>query len=58
MPEILKNINLIITENDYSDIKEYNFVKENLERSGFKLTYSKAGGWGPCQKNFFEVWKK
>jgi len=58
MPTILNNIKLIITENDYKYINHYNFIKENLNKNGFKIVYSKSGGWGPCQTNFFEVWKK
>lgn len=58
MPNILDNIKLVITENDYNDINHYNFIKKFLEDKGFKIVYSKSGGWGPCQKNFFEVWKK
>ena len=58
MPEILKNINLIIMENDYWDINRKNFIDKVLKENGFYVVYSKEGGWGPCFKNFFEVWKK
>lgn len=58
IPEILNNIKLIITENDYNDINHYNYIKNELLRNNFISVYSLAGGWGPCYDNFFEVWKK
>ena len=58
MPEILNEINLIIMENDYTDILHKNYVDEVLTNNNFKKDYVEAGGWGPCYNNFFEVWKK
>jgi FkbM family methyltransferase len=58
MPEILDNINLIIMENDYWDIEKKHFIDNILIKQGFYVDYSRAGGWGPCMNNFFEVWKK
>jgi FkbM family methyltransferase len=58
MPEILNNINLIIMENDYSDIENKNYVDEVLTNNNFYIDYSEGGGWGPCSDNFYEVWKK
>jgi FkbM family methyltransferase len=58
MPEILDNIKLIIMENDYHEIEKKNYVDSVLKKNGFYVDYSKAGGWGPCYNNFFEVWKK
>jgi FkbM family methyltransferase len=58
MPEILKPVNLIIMENDYWDINKKNFVDNVLVNNGFYVDYKKDGGWGPCHKNFYEVWKK
>ena len=58
MPEILNGINLIIMENDYWDISKKNYVNDILRNNGFNVVYKKAGGWGPCRKNFFEVWKR
>ena len=58
MPEILKNIKLIIMENDYHDIFKKNYVDEILKYNNFYVDYSESGGWGPCSNNFFEVWKK
>lgn len=58
MPEILQNIKLIIMKNDYSDIAEKKYVNGILERNHFHVDYSHEGGWGPCYKNFYEVWIK
>ena len=58
MPEILDNIKLIITENDYHDITKKQYVDEILTKNNFYVDYSEQGGWGPCYNNFFEVWKK
>ena len=58
MPEILANINLIIMENDYTDITRKQYVDEVLTQNGFNRDYAERGGWGPCTDYFFEVWKK
>jgi len=58
MPEILKNINLILMENDYHNAQHYEYVNNKLKENNFKLNYSQCGGWGPCQSRFYEVWKK
>jgi len=58
IPEILNNIHLIIMENDYWDITHKQYVDNVLTKNGFYRNYVKSGGWGPCQSNFFEVWKK
>ena len=58
MPEILNNINLIIMENDYTDINHKKYIDNVLKKNNFYVDYSEAGGWGPCRTNFFEVWKK
>ena len=57
-PQILENIKLIIMENDYRIYDHYIFVKEKLLENNFEIEYSEAGGWGPCQPNFFEVWTR
>jgi FkbM family methyltransferase len=58
MPEILENINLIIMENDYHDIRKKQYVDDVLQRYNFEVVYVEGGGWGPCSDNFYEVWKK
>ena len=56
MPEILKNVNLIIMENDYHDIEKKKYIDEVMTFHGFIRDYVEPGGWGPCVYNFFEVW--
>jgi hypothetical protein len=58
MPEILTNIELIIMENDYTNISHKEYIDTVLKSAGFMVFYSEQGGWGPCYNNFFEVWKK
>lgn len=57
-PDMLKNINTVITENDYSDIEHKNFVNQVFEKSGLKRVHAQSGGWGPCRDFFYEVWKR
>jgi FkbM family methyltransferase len=56
-PDFFKTFKTIIMENDYNNINHKNAIDENLLQRGFKCVYSRAGGWGPCAKNFFEVWQ-
>ena len=58
MPEILKNIKLIIMENDYFNINHKKYIDTILQINNFTVDYSESGGWGCCYNNFFEVWKK
>jgi FkbM family methyltransferase len=58
MPEILKNISLIIMENDYWDMSHKNYVDDILLKNNFYVDYAECGGWGPCFNKFFEVWKR
>jgi FkbM family methyltransferase len=58
MPEILDNINLIIMENDYHILEQKKYIDNILTKNNFYVDYTESGGWGPCCKNFFEVWKK
>lgn len=57
-PEVLDNIHTIIMENDYKDIDHKTMVNAILGLKGFSRIYHEAGGWGPCQEFFFEVWQK
>lgn len=57
-PEILKHIKLVIIENDFQDIRHLNYVQNQFKKNGLRLVYNEAGGWGPCQKFFYRVWKK
>ena len=58
MPEILKNVNLIIVENDYHDISHKHYVDAILKQHNFYVQYQEAGGWRCFYNNFYEVWKK
>lgn len=58
MPEILDPVKLIIMENDYHDIDHKNAIDRVLGKAGFTSIYQEAGGWGPCQSRFFEVFRK
>ena len=57
-PEILKNIDTVIMENDYVDISHKNFVDSVLRLNGMDVIHQEGGGWGPCINFFFEVWKR
>ena len=62
MPEILDGIELILMENDYSNINHYNYVKQKLEEHDFininTIDYCKVAKKCPCCSYFFQVWKK
>ena len=57
-PEILKNIKLVIIENDFIDIKHKQYVDNLLNKNGLISIYHKSGGQGPCKTYFYEVFKK
>jgi len=59
MPEILNNINLIIMENDYTNITHKQYIDTVLTKHNFYRDYVEHLWWGgmPCSHNFFEVWK-
>lgn len=57
MPEVLNGIQTIIMENDYHVLDHKKYVDQTLESHGFKVDYQEAGGWGPCEDRFFQVWK-
>jgi FkbM family methyltransferase len=58
MPEVLNGIQTIIMENDYHIIDHKNEVDRILRSHQFEVDYQEAGGWGPCENRFFEVWKR
>lgn len=57
-PSILDNIQTIIMENDYYNLPHKHFIDGLMRSAGFSCVYTKAGGWGPCYNNFYEVWAK
>ena len=58
MPEVLDNIQLIIMENDYLKMEEKEYVDNTLKNKNFRRIYKEQGPWGPCQSNFYEIWKR
>lgn len=63
MPEILDNINLILVENDYTNILHKKYVDDVLIKNNFYRDYVESGHNNvsqkhPCKKNFYEVWKR
>lgn len=57
-PNVLKNINTVIIENDFTDIQHLLYVQDLFVRNGLYCVYNQAGGWGPCSDQFYQVWKK
>jgi FkbM family methyltransferase len=57
-PTILNGINLVVMENDYRVLEHKQFINHLLEVQGFKRVFYQAGGWGPCQECFWEVWQR
>jgi hypothetical protein len=55
---LLDDVNLVITENDYLDRTHYEEVRARLIAHGFQPAYNRAGGWGPCYNEFYQVWRK
>lgn len=56
--DILSGINLIIMENDYLNLKSKNNLDKILLDNNFYLEYNESGGFGPCEKVFYQVWKR
>lgn len=56
MPEILDGVKLVIIENDFTELHKKQYVDYLMTKHGLKIVYSMAGGFGPCQNNFYEVW--
>jgi len=61
-PDMLNDINLIILENDFSDVSHKMAVDKIFEIKGFKCIQRDKGipaaAWSPCYEYFYEVWKK
>lgn len=55
---ILEDVSLIIVENNFHDRSRYENVRSKFLAHGFQLVYKKAGPWGPCAEEFYQVWKK
>lgn len=55
-PEILDGINLVIIENDFTEIEHKVFVDKHFNERGLKRVLACRGDWGPCIDYFYEVW--
>jgi len=55
---MLKDLNMIVVENDYTHRPYYEDTRDKFTAHGFQLVYNKEGGWGCCYNEFYQVWKK
>lgn len=58
MPEIIKNIKVVLIENDFHELSKGLFVHDFLKQNNFKVDYEKSGGWGDFYNNFYQAWVK
>ncbi len=60
-PDILKNIKLILIENDFLEQEHLDFVHNLFRQNGFEAVYSQRCEWCrmfPSFEYFFQVWKR
>ena len=58
-PTFLENFKKIIIENDFFHNFNHKLaVDEEFKKFNFKRVYVRAGGGGPCEEFFYEVWEK
>ncbi len=57
-PAILKNINLVLIENDFDQIEKMNEVQDFFKLYGLKCVYNRPLEGKPCGDQFYQVWKK
>ena len=62
-PEILKNINLLIIENDYLNRSHFDYVLDVFKKNGFHLVYNEHltinnRALDSVRTEFYQVWKK
>lgn len=58
-PTILKNIKLIIIENDFETADQMLWVQQLFSENNLKCVFNQTGGYGPCcYDHFYQVWKK
>jgi FkbM family methyltransferase len=55
-PEILKDIQLIIIENDFTKASHYQYVFDLFKKNGFEIVFNEKSCWG--ENGFYQVWKK
>lgn len=58
MPEILKYMKTIILINDYLTLEDKIYVNDLLINNNFYEYYNIEGGFYPCYKEFYQIWKK
>ena len=61
--KILHDIETIIIENDFTDIKHKEYVDNIFKKYNLSCVYQKEGDsyvktYLPCKQNFYEVWKR
>ena len=60
-PELLKNIRLILMENDFPLLEHFQYVTKLLQENGFQLIYTAPlmTDWQiPAKEEFYQAWKK
>ena len=57
-PGFLDGFRTVLIENDFRSMEHKAYCDITFARHGFRVAYSEAGGWGPCQDRFYEVWVK
>lgn len=57
-PTMLKNITMLIVENDYTAVADKEFVDKMLAEYGLTVVESQAGGWGAFQSCFYQVYQR
>lgn len=62
-PEILENIQLIIIENDFTELSHKQYVDKILKDNHFKIMYKEGGAFWVAKfehlwDNFYEVWRR
>lgn len=58
MPEVLKDVNKILIENNFHNFSHKQYVDKILLENGFKCVFNREGGWQPCYSCFFQTWIK
>jgi FkbM family methyltransferase len=55
---VLKNMRMVVIENDFKELREKQFVDATFATFGFRRVFVQPGGWGPCSPCFYEVWER
>lgn len=57
-PDVLKNIKLVIIENDFRCEDHYKYVRDLFIKNGFELVYNEGHLRFLVDNRFYQVWKK